>query len=282
MIRRFNRYELKYVLPLTQCEEIINDLKLQLLPDEHGGEEGYKIVSLYYDSPDLTCFWAKVEGIRFRRKVRLRIYPGDDISKVDKGLVEIKQRVNRTVQKRRLVLPLEQAEQLCAGKFDASGLDNLDAQVAEEVTFLVDSLHLQPTAITAYHRKAWMGELENAGLRVTFDMHVSSRINELRVNADAPNTLILAPDWAIMEVKANETVPDWLTSLLGRHRCQLRRVSKYCAGLAHLHQLNVLPFTIGPGKREALAPGVGEVIELPKPEPATSHKTDNGRATQRT
>lgn len=258
MIRRFNRYELKYVLPLSECLALQEELKLHMRSDAHGGKGGYRLVSLYYDSPDLTCFWAKVEGIRFRRKVRLRIYPRGDLASVTQGLVEIKQRVNRTVQKRRVVLPLKDAEALCAGRFDPTGLDELDTQVANEVTYLAHSLHLKPTAITAYHRVAWEGEFENAGLRVTFDTDVSSRITALEVNADAPNHRFLAPDWCIMEVKANETVPDWLMSLLARHRCQLRRVSKYCSGLAKLKNLNVLPFTIGPGASEAFLPPEAE------------------------
>src|SRR5690242_15029689 len=123
MIRRFNRFELKYILPVSLCARLIDELKHHIAPDSHGGDAGYPLVSLYYDSPRLDCFWAKVEGIRFRRKVRLRIYPGDDITRVTTGSVEIKQRINKTVQKRRLELPLEQAERLCVGKLDLEGMD---------------------------------------------------------------------------------------------------------------------------------------------------------------
>ena len=31
-----------------------------------------------------------------------------------------------------------------------------------------------------------------------------------------------------MEIKVNQTAPFWLTQILSRHRCILRRVSKYC------------------------------------------------------
>ena len=57
--------------------------------------------------------------------------------------MEIKQRINKTVQKRRLELPLEQAEELCAGKLSPEGLDSLDAQVAHEVTYLSRAMDLQ-------------------------------------------------------------------------------------------------------------------------------------------
>ena len=71
MIRRFNRFELKYILPLTRCARLIDELMDQIVPDRHGGSAGYSVVSLYYDSPDLECFWSKIEGVKYRRKVRL-------------------------------------------------------------------------------------------------------------------------------------------------------------------------------------------------------------------
>src|SRR5688572_30558114 len=158
MIRRFNRYELKYVLPWSKCEAIMDDLRHHIPRDVHGGEAGYRLVSLYYDSPDYDFFWAKIEGIRFRRKVRLRLYANGDISKATECLVEIKQRINRTVQKRRLVLPIPAAEELVTGRGQPSGLDRLDAQVADEVLYLALAKQLRPAAITAYQRRAFEGQ----------------------------------------------------------------------------------------------------------------------------
>lgn len=240
MIRRFNRYELKYVIPVAGVDAICADLLELTRPDDHGGERGYPVVSLYYDSPGYDFFWAKIEGIKFRRKLRLRIYPGDDIGRTATGMVEIKQRINRTVQKRRLELPLEQAELLCDGTLERDDLDPLDQQVAAEVQYMVRAMHLRPAAITAYRRRAFVGGLHDAGLRVTFDTGVGGRTHTLEVNADADNALFLPPDFAIMEVKANDAVPDWVTSLLARHNCSLRRVSKYCAVLANDRKLDAI------------------------------------------
>jgi SPX domain protein involved in polyphosphate accumulation len=238
VIRRFNRYELKYIVPLAKVDAIAEDLASLTEPDSYGGAAGYRVLSLYYDSPTYDFFWAKIEGIKFRRKLRLRIYPGDDVEAVTEGMVEIKQRINRTVQKRRVKLPLEQAELLCAGALERDDLDAMDQQVASEVQYMVRAMHLHPTAITAYRRRAFVGGLYDAGLRITFDIDVGGRAHELKVNHEAQNHLFLPPDWSIMEVKVNDAVPDWVTSLLARHNCQLRRVSKYCAVLANEQELD--------------------------------------------
>lgn len=261
MIRRFNRFELKYILPVRQCADIKDDLSQHIAPDQHGGREGYPVVSLYYDSPALDFFWSKIEGIKFRRKVRIRIYPGEDITKTTIGSVEIKQRINKTVQKRRLELPLDRARELCAGRLSLDGLDALDTQVAHEITYLSRAMDLQPAAITAYWRRAFEGNEENAGVRVTFDTMVASRIHALTVNEPAVNRLILPADFCIMELKADDRVPEWATSLLARHGCQLNRVSKYCAGVAQLKNLNVLPLALGPGIPLAIDPQASEPQE---------------------
>jgi SPX domain protein involved in polyphosphate accumulation len=245
MIRRFNRYELKYVLPAWQCDAIIADLDGFATPDEHGGSTGYPVTSLYYDSPNFDCFWAKIDGIKFRRKVRLRIYPHADIEKTERGMVEIKQRINRTVQKKRLELPLPLAEQLCAGTLEPKSLDDMDQEVANEVRYLVNALDLRPTAITAYHRRAFIGNRYDSGLRITFDSDLRGRTHALRVNEATENHRFAPPDWSIMEVKSDDAIPDWVTSLLARHSCSLQRVSKYCAALSHCAGLHVSTLSLG-------------------------------------
>jgi SPX domain protein involved in polyphosphate accumulation len=254
VIRRFNRYELKYVLPAWKCDAIIADLAEMTTPDVHDNARGYRIVSLYYDSPGLDFFWAKIDGIKFRRKLRLRLYPDEnDIEQTERGMVEIKQRINRTVQKRRLELPLAQAEQLCAGSLEMGGLDELDQQVASEVQYLVHAMHLRPTCITSYLRRAFIGNRYDSGLRITFDSDVSGRMHALRVHENTANHRIVPPDWSIMEVKSDDAVPDWVTSLLSRHDCQLQRVSKYCATVSKLANLDVAPLSCPNPAAEAQA-----------------------------
>lgn len=253
-IRRFNRYELKYILPVRRVEQIIADLSDLVTPDRHGGEKGYRIASVYYDSPSLDFFWAKLEGIKFRRKLRLRVYAGEDIRSVQTGMVEIKQRVNRTVQKRRVELPLAEAEALCRGELPPGDLDEIDRQAAAEVQYLVMAMNLQPTCLISYWRQAFVGGLYDAGLRITFDTDLQCRAHALKVNEDAENHLFAPPDWCIMEVKVNEAVPDWVTSLLARHNCQLHRVSKYCAGLAKARGIREVPFRMPSALNQEDAP----------------------------
>jgi SPX domain protein involved in polyphosphate accumulation len=240
------RYELKYLLPVRQLADILEDLRGLAEPDPHSGTQGYRVVSLYYDSPDLDCFWAKIEGIRMRRKLRLRVYPNEVQDPPGMGWVEIKQRINRVVRKRRLALALPDAERLCTGQWPDEALTGQAQQVASEVMFLVGAMRLEPAAITAYRRQAFVSSGPGRPVRITFDQDCRGRVRELEIRREAVDSLFLPVDWCVMEVKVDETVPDWVTSMLARHGCQLRRISKYCAALAHGRGIRVEPLAVWP------------------------------------
>lgn len=246
MIHLFNRFELKYILDINLAYEIMAELAKFTDYDAFSGPQGYRISSLYYDSPDLDFFWDKVEGIKYRRKVRLRIYPGEDPTRVNTGMVEIKQRINRTVQKRRIKLPLDQAYQLCENQLDISEFEGIDRLVASEVSYLASAKHLQPTCIIDYHRVAFVGRKYNPDLRITFDTQLRCRTQNLRVEQRFENHHFLPANACIMEIKVDETVPNWVSALMSHFNCELNRVSKYCVGVARDKHISVFPMIISP------------------------------------
>jgi SPX domain protein involved in polyphosphate accumulation len=252
MIRRFNRFELKYLIPIETADALKTDLEGHVQADSFSGTAGYPVLSLYYDSPSHEFFWDKIEGLKFRRKLRIRAYPGSGLEDQGAVMVEIKQRINKTVQKRRLKLPLDKAYELCSGQLSGVELDPLDAAVVAEVKELVNNKQLKPTCLISYQRAAFQGLIYNPGLRITFDTELKARIQNMQLekSADFGNHYFIPPGWAILEVKVDEKVPDWLASLLNSHNCELRRVSKYCAGLAHCHQISVNHVSVSPFANE--------------------------------
>jgi VTC domain len=229
-IKRFNRYELKYVIHASKQRAIAADLLHFMSPDENGDKDGYyRVTSLYYDSPDLSFYRSKIEGIKYRRKLRVRVYPGDDPRTIVTAFAEIKQRMNRTVQKRRIVLPLDDALALCGGDYDPERLQGQDAETASEILYMQRVMRLTPKCIVNYRRRAFMGSRYEQGMRVTFDMLLQGRTSALVLNELAKDYYFMPPDWFVMEVKVNERIPTWMISLLAKHECSLQRVSKYCS-----------------------------------------------------
>jgi hypothetical protein len=234
LVKVFNRFELKYFVRSDRYRALVADLANFMDPDEYGDVDGfYRIISLYYDSPDYACYRSKIDGLKFRRKLRLRIYqsPGQELSTVKKGFVEIKQRFNRTTQKKRIVLPLDQAKRLCSGEEVPESLDARDAATAAEISYMIRAMQLRPAAIVSYRRRAFVGGRYEKGMRLTFDQQLEGRAHSLEVDQVAHNYHFLPLDWVLMEVKVNERIPMWMVALLGKHQCSLQKVSKYCAAL---------------------------------------------------
>lgn len=231
-IRRFNRFELKYLLTIQQAELFKTALRAYLTEDEHcDGNGRYLITSLYYDSPDYRCYWEKVDGVKYRRKLRIRVYGDEQALDLDTPVfVEIKQRVNRVTQKRRVVLPYNTALRLCNERRSLeSSLE--DRQVVDEINAFLWQYNLHPASIVRYERAALVGTEYDLGLRVTFDTDLTCQLNPLRLHEPSVGMSMLPPQQVVMEIKANERVPYWLTELVAAHNLKLVRISKYCRSI---------------------------------------------------
>ncbi|MGW3293943.1 VTC domain-containing protein [Streptomyces xiamenensis] len=222
-LHAFNRYEIKYLVANEDVPAIREELARRMDRDEHCPPGGYGVWSLYYDTPALRFYWEKIEGLKFRRKLRIRHY-GDLGAITDDSpvFVEIKQRVNRVTQKRRVRMPYDGARALCDRRelVDTGPFGN-------EVLDLIVRLDLRPTVITGYQREALKGRDQDVGLRVTFDSRVRGRDRDFHLGTPAENRYIIPPRLTVMEVKVNERVPYWITDLMARRSLSVVRVSKY-------------------------------------------------------
>jgi hypothetical protein len=136
-------------------------------------------------------------------------------------------------------LRLDLAYALLSGRAETSSgdlelRDPRDGRVAAEVELLSRALGLKPTCVISYIRKAFVGGPYEPGLRVTFDEALTSASPREGLALGGARHFFLPPDLLILEVKANEAIPLWVSGLLARHGCALRRFSKYCSGLARL------------------------------------------------
>ena len=143
--------------------------------------------------------------------------------------MEIKQRINRTTQKRRAKLPYSAAVALCRGEdieHDAS-----QAAFVHEVQAFVNAFRLEPASITSYFRRALVGTDHDPGLRITFDSDVRYRSTDLSLESRNPGRHMVPPEQVVVEIKANDHIPRWVTCLVGAHNAQVVRISKYCQSI---------------------------------------------------
>ncbi|XKK39158.1 polyphosphate polymerase domain-containing protein [Nocardiopsis sp. ARC36] len=257
---------------MSRAGDVRAELTARMLPDRNAGADGYGVWSLYYDTRGLRFYHEKIEGLRFRRKLRIRRYgevgPAGDDAPVS---VEIKQRVNRVTQKRRVLLPYRLARDLCDRRIRVEH-PGADQAFVDEVLDLVHRLDLRPTAMTGYRREPYVGVGADLGLRVTLDHRVRGRDRDFDLRAEAESRYIISPHHVVMEVKADDRAPYWVTDMAARFGLQIRRISKYCQsveafGMAPRSVFHVPEEDAAAGSRP-LAPAAADPFPGPPPGPS--------------
>ena len=231
-IHNFNRFELKYLLSLQQAERFKAALHGYVVPDQYGHNNGrYTLSSLYYDSPDLRCYRENDDGLKFRRKLRIRRYEtGDVFTDESPVFLEIKQRYDRVTQKRRTVLPYCEALRLCNDR-QIPDHDPGDRALIEEIYAFLWQRNLRPVSIVRYERQAFTGTEYDMGLRVTFDTSLSFQAQQLHLHEQPSGLPMMPANVTVMEIKVNERIPIWLTEMIAAHNLQRVGVSKYCRSI---------------------------------------------------
>lgn len=229
-VRTFNRFEQKYLVHSDAIRDLLPRLAPYVVADPHATDErGYDVHSVYWDSPDLVSFWEKVDGQKYRRKLRFRRYSG-----ADAVFVEIKQRTDQTVQKRRTRLSGPEFGALFgSGTIDPESEHAARDPVLQEALFLCHHYSLEPKLSISYRRRAYFARYEH-DLRLTVDGHVQYDPRTLDPRALASTNddgkWLLPASVCVLEIKYNDRVPTWLIHEIQRSELEARRFSKYCRG----------------------------------------------------
>ncbi|WP_339323945.1 polyphosphate polymerase domain-containing protein [Paenibacillus sp. FSL W8-0194] len=224
-IEVFNRYENKYLMDTKAFYNIYNDLMAYMEPDENNKDNKfYTISNLYYDTEHHTLIRTSLAKPKYREKLRIRSYgvPGSDA----KVYLELKKKVFGLVNKRRTALKLSEAYEFVRTGTPPAFRKGMNKQVIGEIEYFLSRYELQPMVYLAYDRIALFCK-GNRDLRITFDTHIRSRRHDLRLEAgDYGDPLLERGQW-LMEVKAEKTVPVWLSKMLSEHRLYRTSFSKY-------------------------------------------------------
>lgn len=229
-IKDFNRFELKYIIRANQIESLSKDLEPYTEVDPYAAKNGgYRITSLYYDTVDYQCYWQKLDGTNYRRKLRIRIY-GDSIASTQPCFVEIKEKRDLVTRKRRMDLPYSIAETFCyTGDIPDECITEKNQALVDEIRHIAFSFQMQTACIVSYNRLPLNGHGDyNPDLRITFDTNMRGRIHDLTLTSNCQTMrYFMPPTSCIFEVKVDKTLPHWLLEIMAKHQLVSRRFSKY-------------------------------------------------------
>lgn len=225
-----NRREFKFVLPPGLAETMRGRVAEYLEPDR-GAENGYPILSEYFDCEDRMSYWQKQFGSPNRRRVRSRVYGQLDGEIPPSSFIEVKHKLDGVTVKRRVAVGLEEVMSLSDGCVP-EGARSGDARVVSEIDGLMADPPKQPVVQIRYHRYAFDSG-PSGTIRITFDVGLKCRFRRVAMVPDDRDfeLPLTEPGAAIMEVKTIGPVPYWFRQLIGEYSLVPQGFSKYAVAL---------------------------------------------------
>lgn len=221
--KNFRRDEKKYVLSQIQFQKLLEIIEPKLQPDKYFKET---ICSLYFDTPQHDLIIKSIDKPVFKQKIRLRSY---EVPKLDDSVfLEIKIKYRGVVSKRRTMLRLKDFyryyDQLRSGETPVLKTDI--PQTGRELDYLFNFYQLCPSWIIIYDRICYRGR-DDPDLRITFDQNLRSRTDDLRLEAGDHGEPYFFDNRCVMEIKALDAMPLWLTSALSELKIYPASFTKY-------------------------------------------------------
>lgn len=224
-IETFNRYENKYLLNQDSYEKFYHDLLAYMEVDEHNKLHGYyTITNIYFDTAEDSIIRNSLSKPKYKEKLRLRAYgvpQGEDMV-----YLEMKKKVFGLVNKRRTALKLSEAYEFVCDGIEPEFKKYMNKQVIQEIKYFLSRYELKPKLYLSYDRKALFSK-ESRDLRITFDTNILTRRVDVKLESGNYGQLLLAPNQYLMEIKAEKTIPFWLSKLLSEHKLYRTSFSKY-------------------------------------------------------
>lgn len=221
----FKRREIKYLITDLQKEALMRFVLQNMHPDEFGKST---IRNVYFDTPDFKLISNSLEHPLYKEKLRLRSYCKANQS--TPAFVEIKKKYNGIVYKRRVQMPLAQANDFLGG-----GIPVDRNQITNEIEFFLRRYPLlMPQVLITYNREAFF-ENGNSDFRITFDDNILWRDYDVSLCKDIYGNGILQPGMNLMEVKTAGALPLWLVGFLSENGIFKTSFSKYGNAYVQIH-----------------------------------------------
>jgi len=214
------RVEDKYCCSPAELFLLHDRIGAVLQPDHNeSSEAGYSIVSLYFDDLADSCYQDTLDGYEIRDKYRIRIYNHS----FENIRLEVKQKKDSRIRKKSKRIDLEQMYRLIQGECIEDGMSAEDP--AALFNLAIRTRGLRPKVIVAYERKAYVFEPGNT--RITFDRNIraSDRIEQFGREDTAYDPL--REQDAVLEIKYDEFIPDFLLQMLELGNMRQTAYSKY-------------------------------------------------------
>lgn len=215
------RHEFKFYINQKTYQILKQRISIIAKRDENTQrDEGYCVSSLYFDDYHNSGLNDKIDGTRFRKKYRIRVY--DHESKLIK--LESKSKLDSWTAKESTLLSLKEYQKILKEDYDF--LLKRNDVLCQELYVLIKTKLLKPKVIVEYEREAYV--VDEGNVRLTFDKQLRSSINGLDIfDKKVIFSSALPEDLMVFEVKYDQFIPKHIKSLINENSMQRYAISKY-------------------------------------------------------
>ena len=229
------RYEFKYILNKKISDQIEKETLNFMVYDEHVNKELNNkdfVRSLYFENNFSSNFYEKADGMKIRRKYRLRTYSNIFDPKVP-IFFEVKGRISERTYKKRINVKNKYLN-LFLSQSQNFNLLNLYPNNEMIINFIFDSSrkNLKPLILVDYKRRPYINKF-GLYFRLTFDTNLlSSKTNNLFSNDKYSSWLECKAGYTILEVKFDRSIPAWFHRIIQCYNLKRESISKFVLGMS--------------------------------------------------
>lgn len=231
----FARYEFKYLLGSLLCQRIEKEVIHFMDYDGFSHPEfdnKYPVRSLYFDNLLSSNYYEKTDGIKTRRKFRIRTY-ADQKDTISPIFLEAKGRHNERTYKTRIEIRSEHIP-LFTHSTNYSGLISLyeGSDLIESFVYEKIRKRVKPVVLVDYMRRPYTSPFDT-NFRLTFDGQLTAIACDMLFPNQPLRKFQCVPGYTILEVKFNRRIPAWFHRIIQAYDLRRLSISKFCKGMEY-------------------------------------------------
>jgi hypothetical protein len=229
----FVRYEFKYFLSIDARERIESEVANFMSYDGHVHDEldqAYFVRSLYFENRLAVHYYEKIDGIKYRKKFRLRSY-GKIFAPDTPVYLEEKNRNFDRVHKHRILIDPDHLPIF----YDPSRYEELtllypNVDIIDRFIYAAIRKEIRPRLLVDYIRRPYVSSYD-MNFRVTFDSHLISMPGSVLFPVGGGNWKQSVAGYTILEVKFFRRIPAWFHRILQAQNMKRLSFSKFVKGM---------------------------------------------------
>ena len=229
------RYEFKYILDKKISDLVEKEARNFMIYDGFVNKKldnKYIVRSLYFENDFCSNFYEKADGMKIRRKYRLRTY-GNSFNPKIPIFFEVKGRVSERTYKKRMNLKYQHLNYFL-NQNQNFNLLNLYPNNEMIKSFVFDSHRkkLKPRIMVDYKRRPYINKF-GLYFRLTFDTNLlGSKANNLFSEDKYSSWIECKAGYTILEVKFDRSIPAWFHRIIQCYNLRRRSISKFVMGIS--------------------------------------------------